>query len=114
VVIHKGKEAEWDEMGSFVGSKKQSWWRWKALDHQTGRMVVYTFGRRADQALLKLKAVLEPFGIYHFIPTAGGLSAESRSATPCGWQAEDATAGPEAPDAAHADQPFSEKNHLLL
>jgi len=37
VVIHKVKEAELDEMWSFVGSKKRPWWLWEALDHQTGR-----------------------------------------------------------------------------
>jgi insertion element IS1 protein InsB len=51
---------------SFVGSKKAPRWLWEALDHQTGRIVASTFGRRVDQALLKLKAVLTPFGIRRF------------------------------------------------
>jgi insertion element IS1 protein InsB len=66
VVIHKVKEAEQDEMWSFVGNKQQPRWLWGALDHQTGWMLVYVFGRRADQAFLKLKALLEPFGICRF------------------------------------------------
>src|SRR5262249_22273497 len=66
VVIHKVKEAELDEMWSFVGRKKQPRWLWEALDHQTGRIVASTFGRRADRALVKLKVLLEPFGIRHF------------------------------------------------
>jgi IS1 family transposase len=71
VVVHKVKEAELDEMWSFVGSKKQPRWLWEALDHQTGRIVAYTFGRRADRALVKLKALLAPLGIRRFTPTAG-------------------------------------------
>jgi insertion element IS1 protein InsB len=63
VVIRKGKEAELDEMWSFVGRKKQSRWLWQALDHQTGREVAYVFGRWEDQALLHLKALLTPLGI---------------------------------------------------
>jgi insertion element IS1 protein InsB len=72
VVIHKVEEAELDEMWSFVGSKKQPWWLWEALDHQTGRIVAYTFGRRADQVLVKLKALLEPFGLCRFYTDGWG------------------------------------------
>ena len=45
VVIHKVEEAELDEMWSFVGGKKQPHWLWEALDHQTGRVAAYVFGR---------------------------------------------------------------------
>ena len=72
MVIHQVKEAELDAMWSFVGSKQQPWWLWEALDHQTGRIVAYTFGRRADRALWKLKALLEPFGICHFYTDGWG------------------------------------------
>jgi insertion element IS1 protein InsB len=72
VVIHQVKEAELDEMWSFVRSKKQPWWLWEALDHQTGRIVAYTFGRRADRALVKLKALLAPFGIRRFYTDGWG------------------------------------------
>jgi IS1 family transposase len=76
VVIHKVQEAELDEMWSFVGGKKRPCWLWEALDHQTGRIVAYVFGRRADRALSKLKALLAPFGIRRFytdgwVPTTG-------------------------------------------
>ena len=37
-----------------------------ARDHQTGRIVAYAFGRREDQAFLKIKALLTPFGIRRF------------------------------------------------
>jgi insertion element IS1 protein InsB len=63
VMVRKVEEVELDEMWSFVGCKKQPRWLWGALDHQTGRILAYVFGRREDQALLKLKALLGPFGI---------------------------------------------------
>ena len=72
VMIHKVAEAELDEMWSFVGRKKHPRWLWEALDHQTGRIVAYTFGRRADRVLLKLKALLEPFGIRRFYTDGWG------------------------------------------
>ena len=72
VVIRKVKEAELDEMWSFVSSKKQPRWLWEALDHQTGRIVAYTFGRRADRALVKLKTLLEPLGIRRFYTDGWG------------------------------------------
>jgi insertion element IS1 protein InsB len=72
VVVHKVKEAELDEMWSFVGSKKHPQWLWEALDHQTGRIVAYTFGRRADQALVKLKGLLAPLGIRRFYTDGWG------------------------------------------
>ena len=72
VVLCKVQEAELDEMWSFVGRKKQPRWLWEALDHQTGRIVAYTFGRRADRALMKLKALLEPFGIRRFYTDGWG------------------------------------------
>jgi IS1 transposase len=49
VVIHKVTEVELDEMWSFVGSKKQPRWLWEALDHHTGRILAYIFGRREDR-----------------------------------------------------------------
>jgi insertion element IS1 protein InsB len=66
VVSRTVQQAELDEMWSFVGSKKRPRWLWEALDHQTGRIVAYTFGRRADRALVKLKALLAPLGIRRF------------------------------------------------
>jgi insertion element IS1 protein InsB len=66
VVIRRVKEAELDKMWSCVGGKKHPRWLWGALDHQTGRILAYVFGRREDQAFLKLKALLEPFGIRRF------------------------------------------------
>ena len=72
VVIHKVKEVELDEMWSFISSKKRPRWLWEALDHQTGRIVAYTFGRRADRVLVKLKALLAPFGSRRFYTDGWG------------------------------------------
>ena len=72
VVIRKVEAAELDEMWSFVGSKKRPRWLWGALDHQTGRVVAYVFGRREDQALLALKALLAPLGIGRFYTDGWG------------------------------------------
>ena len=72
MVVHKVQEAELDEMWSFVGGKKHPRGLWEALDHQTGRIVAYVFGRCADRALLKLKALLAPFGIRRFYTDGWG------------------------------------------
>jgi hypothetical protein len=44
----------------------------KTSDHHSGKVLAYVFGTRKDQVFLKLKALLEPFGITRFYPTAGG------------------------------------------
>jgi insertion element IS1 protein InsB len=66
VIVRKVKDAEIDEMGSFVGNKRQQRWLWHAIDHHTGQVVAYVFGRREDKVFLKLKALLAPFGITRF------------------------------------------------
>jgi insertion element IS1 protein InsB len=71
-VLRKVQEAELDEMWSFVGRKKQPSWLWEALDHRTGRILAYVFGRREDQALLQLKVLLAPFGIRRFYTDGWG------------------------------------------
>ena len=59
-------EAEVDEMWSFVGHKGEQRWLWQALDHQTGNVLAYVFGKREDKAFLELKTLLEPFGIKRY------------------------------------------------
>src|SRR5438445_9635486 len=39
---------------------------WHAIDHQTGAVLAYVFGRRKDAVFLQLKALLEPFGLTRF------------------------------------------------
>ena len=64
--------AEVDEMWSFVSKKKAPRWLWHALDHRTGKVLAYVFGRREDQAFLELKALLVPFGITRFYTDGWG------------------------------------------
>jgi len=63
VVLQRVDEAEVDEMWSFVGKKQEPRWLWHAIDHRTGQVLAYVFGRRQDEVFMKLKALLEPFGI---------------------------------------------------
>ena len=36
------------------------------MDHHSGKVLAYVFGRRQDEAFLKLQALLEPFGITRY------------------------------------------------
>ena len=66
VVIRMADEAEVDEIWSFVRRKKDQRWLWHAIDHRSGNVLAYVFGRRQDEVFLKLKALLEPFGITRY------------------------------------------------
>jgi len=66
VAIERTGEAEMDEMWSFVGKKGNPRWLWHAIDHHTGAVLAYVFGRRKDEVFLQLKALLEPFGLTRF------------------------------------------------
>jgi insertion element IS1 protein InsB len=61
----RGLSSELDEIWSFVARKSNPRWLWHAIDHHTGAVLAYVFGRRKDEVFLKLKAWLEPFGITH-------------------------------------------------
>jgi insertion element IS1 protein InsB len=74
VVVRKVEEVELDEMWSLVGRKRHPRWLWGALDHHTGRILAYVFGRREDRALLKLQALLAPFGIRRYYTDGWGAS----------------------------------------
>ena len=63
VVIQRVEDAEVDEMGSYVGKKREPRWLWHAIDHRSGQVLAYVFGRRKDEVFLQLKGLLEPFGI---------------------------------------------------
>ena len=63
VVIQRVEEAEVDEMWSYVGKKREPRWLWHAIDHRSGHVLAYVLGRRKDEVFLKLKGLLEPFGI---------------------------------------------------
>ena len=66
VIVRKVEDAEIDEMWSFVVKKRQQRWLWHAIDHHTGKVLAYVFGRRKDTVFLQLKALLAPFGITRF------------------------------------------------
>jgi IS1 family transposase/transposase-like protein len=66
VDIERPGEAEMDEMWSYVARKSNPRWLWHAIDHQTGKVLAYVFGRRKDEVFLKLKALLDPFGLTHY------------------------------------------------
>jgi insertion element IS1 protein InsB len=72
VILHPVDEAELDEMWSFVGNKHAPRWLWQALDHRTGQVLAYVFGRRKDEVVLDLKALLEPVGITRYFTDGWG------------------------------------------
>jgi insertion element IS1 protein InsB len=66
VVIRLAEESEVDELWSYVGKKQEQRWLWHAIDHRSGKVLAYVFGRRQDEVFLKLKALLKPFGIRRY------------------------------------------------
>ena len=68
----RGLSSELDEMWSFVKRKSNPRWLWHAIDHHTGAVLAYVFGRRQDEVFLKLKALLESFGITRFYTDGWG------------------------------------------
>ena len=61
--VCRGLSSELDEMWSYVRSKANPRWLWHAIDHHTGTVLAYVFGRRQDAVFAELQALLEPFGI---------------------------------------------------
>src|SRR6266853_2316254 len=78
--LERAGEAEVDEMWSFVGHKGNPRWLWHAIDHHTGKVLAYVFGRRKDEVYLQRKALLEPFVIRRFY--TDGLGAYERHIDP--------------------------------
>jgi len=68
----RGLSSELDEMWSFVEFKSNPRWLWHAIDHPTGKVLAYMFGRRKDEVFLKLKTLLEPFGITRYYTDGWG------------------------------------------
>jgi insertion element IS1 protein InsB len=68
----RGLSSELDEMWSYVGKKANPRWLWHAIDHHTGKVLAYVFGRRQDDVFLRLQALLEPFGITRFYTDGWG------------------------------------------
>lgn len=68
----RGLTSELDEMWSYVGKKAEPRWLWHAIDHHSGTVFAYVFGRPQDAVLLQLQALLEPFGITRFYTDGWG------------------------------------------
>ena len=72
--MYHGLSSELDEMWSYVRSKANPRWLWHAIDHHTGQVLAYVFGRRQDTVFLALKALLEPFGITRYFTDGWGAN----------------------------------------
>jgi len=70
--VRRGLSSELDEMWSYVRSKAKPRWLWHAIDHRTGKVLAYVFGRRNDTVFLALKALLAPFGITRYFTDGWG------------------------------------------
>ena len=70
--VRRGLSSELDEMWSYVRSKAHPRWLWHAIDHHTGKVLAYVFGRRQGTVFLELKALLEPFGITRYFTDGWG------------------------------------------
>jgi insertion element IS1 protein InsB len=64
--VRRGLRSELDEMWSFVKAKTHLRWLWHAIDHGSGKVLAYVFGRRKDRVFLQLQSLLEPFGITRY------------------------------------------------
>jgi insertion element IS1 protein InsB len=68
----RGLTSELDELWNDVGSKANPRWLWHAIDHHTGKVLAYVFGRRQDEVFLRLQVLLKPFGITKFYTDGWG------------------------------------------
>ncbi|CAK0747133.1 Insertion element iso-IS1n protein InsB [Gammaproteobacteria bacterium] len=66
LIFRKLKVLKWMIMWSYVGNKENQRWLWHAIDHATGNVLAYVFGKRKDSVFLSLKELLKPFGISRF------------------------------------------------
>jgi insertion element IS1 protein InsB len=68
----RGLSSELDEMWSYVRAKSNPRWLWHAIDHHSGQVLAYVFGRRKDEVFLALKKLLRPFGIMRYYTDGWG------------------------------------------
>lgn len=66
-------ESELDKMWSNVCKKNNPRWLWHAIDRRTCQVLAYAFCRHQDQVFLRLKELLEPFGIRRYCPDGWGV-----------------------------------------
>ena len=82
----RGLTAELDEMWSYVRKKAEPRWLWHAIDHASGTVLAYIFGRRKEEVFVQLKELLEPFGITRFYSVLmGDVGAAYRPRTARSW-----------------------------
>jgi insertion element IS1 protein InsB len=96
----EGPVSALDEMWSYVGKKANPRWLWHAIDHHSGKVLAYVFGRRTDKVFLQRQALLDPFGIRHFYPD--------------GWGAYGRPLAPEKHDVGKAPRQKIESKHSNL
>ena len=60
----RGLSSELDEMWSYVGKKAEPRWLWHAIDHHSGAVLAYVFGRRKDEVFLELQELLSVWSKY--------------------------------------------------
>jgi insertion element IS1 protein InsB len=70
--VYRGLSSELDEMWSYVRSKANPRWLWHAIDHHTGQVLAYVFGRRQDTVFLALQTLLKPFGLTRYFTDGWG------------------------------------------
>src|SRR5262245_34027791 len=68
----RGLTSELDEMWRYVRCNANPRWLWHAIDHHTGKVLAYVFGRRQDDVFPQLIALLAPFGITRFYTDGWG------------------------------------------
>jgi insertion element IS1 protein InsB len=61
VEIERTGEAKMDEIWSFVDRTTDPRWLWHTIDHPTGKVLAYVFGRCQDEIFLKLEAFAGAF-----------------------------------------------------
>ena len=49
----RGLTSELDEMWSYVNKQAEPRWLWHAMDHHSGTVLAYVFGRRKDDVFLQ-------------------------------------------------------------
>ena len=100
LAYRRGLMSELEEMWSFVGKKAEPRWLWHAIDHHSGTVLAYVFGRRQDTVFLELQSLLEPFGITRFYTD--------------GWGAYERHIAPEPHTVGKHDIQTIESNHVNL
>jgi insertion element IS1 protein InsB len=87
-------------MWSFVNSKTEQRWLWHAIEHVSGKILAYVLASRKDEAFVKLKELLEPFGIAQFYTD--------------GWGAYERHIEPALPFVGKRNTQKIERKHLTL